>query len=89
MKQYMPNKPIKRGFKLWMLATSDPESPGGAGYVVDFDVYVGSPGIPEEGLTHTVVLQLLDPPPQTPLLHLGKDTICLWTIFTLQVLHGF
>ena len=75
MRQYMPNKPIKWGFKLWVLATSDSSSPGGAGYVVDFDVYVGSQGVPEEGLTQRVVLELLEPPASSnlplPVLGLG------------------
>ena len=75
MRQYMPNKPIKWGFKLWVLATSDSSSPGGAGYVVDFDVYVGSQGVPEEGLTQRVVLELLKPPASSnlplPVLGLG------------------
>ena len=62
MRQYMPNKPIKWGFKLWVLATSDSSSLGGAGYVVDFDVNVGSQGVLEEGLTQRVVLELLKPP---------------------------
>ena len=30
IKQYMPKKPIKRGFKIWMLADSD------SGYVTNF-----------------------------------------------------
>ena len=40
--------------------------------MVDVDVYVGSPGVPEEGLTHKVVIQLLEPPPDNPALALGK-----------------
>jgi hypothetical protein len=35
MKQYMPNKPIKRGFKVWV--RGDPRN----GYVSQLDVYVG------------------------------------------------
>lgn len=72
MKQYMPKKPIKWGFKLWVLATSDPSASEGAGYVLDFDVYAGSQGVSEEGLTQTVVLKLLEPPPDDPSLALGK-----------------
>lgn len=34
LKQYMPKKPIKRGYKLWMLADK-------SGYVVKFEVYTG------------------------------------------------
>ena len=75
MRQYMPNKPIKWGFKLWVLATSDSSSPSGAGYVVDFDVHLGSQGVPEEGLTQKVMLELLEPPVSSnlplPVLGLG------------------
>ena len=35
IKQYMPNKPIKRGFKIWMLADSE------TGYALKFSVYKG------------------------------------------------
>ena len=43
MKQHMPKKPIKWGFKLWVLATSwDSNFSLGAGYAVDFDDYLGS-----------------------------------------------
>lgn len=35
MKQFMPKKPRKWGFKLWVLFTSD------ASCVVDFNVYTG------------------------------------------------
>ena len=35
MKQYLPKKPIKRGFKVWVRAESI------SGYFADFDVYVG------------------------------------------------
>lgn len=34
MKQYMPKKPIKRGYKVWMLADN-------SGYCLKFDVYTG------------------------------------------------
>ena len=74
MKQYMPDKPIKWGFKLWVLATSDTDHPAGAGYVVDFNVYLGAQeGQVEEGLTHRVVIELLEPPdPNAPVLNLGE-----------------
>ena len=75
MRQYMPNKLIKWGFKIWVLATSDSSSLGEACYVVDFDDYVGSQGVPEEGLTQQVVLELLEPPASSnlplPVLGLG------------------
>ncbi|CAF0957692.1 unnamed protein product [Brachionus calyciflorus] len=35
MKQYLPNKPIKRGFKVWVMADSN------FGYVFDFNIYTG------------------------------------------------
>jgi len=35
LKQYMPMKPIKRGYKVWNLADSS------TGYVLSFDVYAG------------------------------------------------
>lgn len=34
LKQYMPNKPIKRGYKVWVRADA-------RGYVCDFQIYVG------------------------------------------------
>ena len=51
-RQYLPKKPIKWGFKYWVVA--DP-----TGYTLDFDLYCGrrriSP-ISENGLTHDVVM---------------------------------
>ena len=38
MKQYMPMKPVNRGFKVWVRADAV------NGYFCDFDVYVGGPG---------------------------------------------
>ena len=35
MKQYLPKKPIKRGFKVWVRAESS------TGYFSDFEVYTG------------------------------------------------
>lgn len=35
MKQYMPKKPVKCGFKVWMLADAH------TGYVSGFEVYTG------------------------------------------------
>lgn len=54
MKQYMPMKPIKRGFKVWVMCCAT------TGYVVAFDVYTGknnSDGI-EGTLGERVVLRL-------------------------------
>ena len=55
MKQYMPMKPVKRGFKVWVRADAV------TGYFCDFDVYVGKPSdgtTTEVGLGERVVLQL-------------------------------
>ena len=57
MKQYVPKKPVRRGFKIWVLADSC------NGYFVDTDVYVGKPGdgvTTEHGLGGRVVLQLTE-----------------------------
>ena len=35
LKQYLPKKPVKRGFKIWMRANSD------SGYISKFEVYEG------------------------------------------------
>ena len=53
MKQYMPKKPVKRGFKVWVRADSV------TGYFCDFNVYVGKPSdctTTEVGLGERVVL---------------------------------
>ena len=55
MKQYMPMKPVKRGFKVWVRADAV------TGYFCDLDVYVGKPTdgtTTEVGLGERVVLQL-------------------------------
>ena len=55
MKQYMPLKPVKRGFKVWVRADAV------SGYFCDIDVYVGKPSdgtSSETGLGERVVLQL-------------------------------
>lgn len=50
LKQYMPNKPIKRGIKVWMRADAD------NGYVSAFEVYTGKKGnTAEKGLGAKVV----------------------------------
>ena len=57
MKQYMPMKPVKRGFKVWVMADAL------NGYFYAFDVYVGrrSDGRGAEvGLGEQVVLQLTE-----------------------------
>ena len=58
MKQYIPKKPIRRGFKVWVVADSE------NGYFWDVDVYVGRPssGVStDHGLGARVVLQLTQP----------------------------
>ena len=58
MKQYMPMKPVKQGFKVWVRADAV------TGYFCDFDVYVGRPadGVSvETGLGERVVQKLCQP----------------------------
>ena len=53
IKQYMPNKPIKRGIKVWALADAK------TGFVSSFDVYTGKKGDKvETGLGSSVVKNL-------------------------------
>lgn len=53
LKQYMPNKPVKRGFKIWARCDSD------TGYLYEFDVYTGKKGNETEfGLGAAVVNSL-------------------------------
>ena len=55
LKQYMPKKPIKRGFKIWMRADSK------TGYVSQFCVYEGkTKNMVEKGLGANVVMNLID-----------------------------
>ena len=56
MKQYLPGKPIKWGFKIWTLADSV------TGYVSDIDVYTGRRQHPSgNGLGYDVVMGLARP----------------------------
>ena len=56
MKQYLPKKPVKRGFKVWVRAES------ATGYFSDFEVYTGKTpdreGDIDRGLAKRVVLKL-------------------------------
>lgn len=53
MKQYMQNKPVKRGFKMWCRADAR------TGYLFQFDIYTGKKRTgPEIGLGESVVFQL-------------------------------
>lgn len=55
MKQYLPLKPVKRGFKVWVVAESE------TGYFLDLQVYVGKEGgDTEHGLGEKVVLGLTE-----------------------------
>lgn len=55
LKQYMPKKPTKRGFKIWMIADAD------TGYVLKFNVYEGKMrNMTEKGLGANVVMQLTE-----------------------------
>lgn len=55
LKQYMPMKPIKRGFKVWCRCDSS------SGYLYEFDVYTGKIGDRvEEGLGANVVKKLTE-----------------------------
>ena len=52
MKQYLPLKPVKRGFKVWAMADSL------NGYLYDFNVYTGATAERETALGEKVVLTL-------------------------------
>ena len=54
MKQYLPLKPVKRGFKVWAMADAL------NGYMYDFNVYTGACGDRETGLGEKVVLTLAE-----------------------------
>ena len=53
--QYMHNKPVKWGFKFWVIADM-------TGYILDFNVYTGrSADRTDYGLSHDVVMELIQP----------------------------
>ena len=57
MKQYVPKKPIQRGFNVWVVAVSS------NGYFLDTDVYTGRPSdgvTTEHGLGERVVLHVTE-----------------------------
>ena len=54
MKQYLPLKPVKRGFKVWAMADAT------NGYMYDFNVYTGATAGRETALGEKVVLTLSD-----------------------------
>ena len=55
LKQYMPKRPIKRGFKVWVRADSH------NGYISDLDVYTGRDDSTETNLGAKVVKKLSQP----------------------------
>ena len=55
MKQYLPMKPVKRGFKVWAMADAL------NGYLYDFNVYTGATGETETALGEKVILTLSEP----------------------------
>jgi Transposase IS4 len=48
MKQYMPMKPIKRGYKVWCVADSQ------TGYIVGFEIYSGKASIADQDTSLTL-----------------------------------
>ncbi|UJR12827.1 hypothetical protein I4U23_005296 [Adineta vaga] len=54
LKQYLPLKPIKRGYKVWCLADSL------TGYLYNFDIYTGKQETRQGALGESVVLQLIN-----------------------------
>jgi hypothetical protein len=55
MKQYMPMKPTKRGYKVWCRCDAK------TGFMCDFNVYCGASGSLEHSLGTKVVLELAKP----------------------------
>ena len=55
LKQYIPLKPVRRGFKIWMRADST------NGYICNFSVYTGKEESAEKGLGEKVVKKLSRP----------------------------
>lgn len=55
LKQYMPMKPVKRGYKVWCRADSC------TGYLYQFQVYTGKTDTAETGLGSNVVKSLCEP----------------------------
>ena len=55
LKQYVPLKPVRRGFKSWVRADST------NGYISDFSVYTGKEEVVEKDLGAKVVKKLAEP----------------------------
>ena len=71
-RQYLKNKPTKWGIKAWAMAEAT------TGYMLGLNIYPGKSDKTEAGLTHKVVLDLLD---QTNLGNLGH-TIYMDNLYT-------
>lgn len=55
LKQYMPNKPTKRGYKVWCICDAR------TGYILFFSIYTGADETTEFGLGEKVILTLASP----------------------------
>ena len=53
-KQYMPNKPTKRGYRIWCICDAR------TGYILLFSIYTGADETTEFGLREKVILMLAD-----------------------------
>lgn len=63
LKQYMPKKPVKRGFKIWARCDSK------TGYMYQFQIYTGKgDSVENEGLGYNVVMALCAEVPRNTLL---------------------
>lgn len=72
IKQYMPMKPVKRGFKVWALCCSE------SGYALDLSIYTGKSGKKPEPLGKKVVKNLSAP-------YLGKGQCIFFDNFFSDV----
>lgn len=79
LKQYMPKKPVKRGFKILVVAEAT------TGYFLDFNIYTGATGdSTEQGLATKVVESLTDVYQQQQRKHI-TPTATLGTRFPAKV----
>ncbi|CAG5054080.1 unnamed protein product [Parnassius apollo] len=71
LKQYMPKKPIKRGFKIWARCDAT------TGYMYQFQIYTGKGDSAEnEGLGYNVVMSLCQDFPRNTLVAYNFFTSC-------------
>ena len=75
MKQYLPLKLVKRGFKVWAMADSS------NGYLCDLNVYTGATGEREIALGEKVVLKLADP------IIISLPSVCSLSLFSKTHMH--